>query len=526
MGLFDSIGHQFSAAWQRLSVGHRIILLLLCVICLGGLVGVAWWASSPRWQVICADATPKECSDLAAALEGEGIQARISDSGDAVLVPASRVAKARMVAAGKGLPSTVGKGFDAFRNPKIGMTPFAERVNYVNALQGELATTITSLEEVTYARVHLNLPEQSLFKKDRKNPSASVLVATRGGGRLSARNAAAIANLVANAIAGLAPQDITISDGHGNVIAGGREHGPETAADDQWAYRRQVEDDLAQKAESMLTRVLGPGRCEVRVSAELGFQDSRETRREYSPQSRVVVSERIESSKSNGSSARVGGAAGTASNTPGGGGGQSGSGTSGFSQSENIDTRYVVGESVRETVNRGAVIERLAVAALVDLSQPGEGGADASAESPAEPATATMPSLQQIQRIVEDAVGYDAARGDSLQVVEADLLALPDEVATVAQSRLPDWAVQVGQYGAVAVLGLVLLFVARKAVKSVESATPRRVIVPEIVDGDRPGSLGGGVSHDELLRREIAKIVESDPRSASRLLEGWIETGE
>ena len=380
MEFWQAIGKQIGGAWARLSIGHRMILLMLGAVCIGGVVAVAIWASTPQYDVLSAGLDSRDCSALLNALKDAGIKARIAEGGNAVLVPAASMAAARMAAADKGVPSNLGQGFDSFQNPKIGMTPFAERINYVSALQNELATTISSLDAVTYARVHLVIPEKSLFQKDQKDATASVLVATRGGEPLSARNATAIANLVASAVPGLAPQDVTITDGHGNVLAGGRQNGPENAADDQWAYRRTVETDLAQKAETMLARALGPGRCEVRVSAELQFQDTRETTRQYDPETRVVVSESVESSKSAGSGLAVGGTAGASANSANQAQNAAPPSSPNTSTTENTDTRYLVGESVKETVNRGATIKRLSVAALVDLTPPdAAAGADAGA---------------------------------------------------------------------------------------------------------------------------------------------------
>ena len=468
-----------------------------------------------------AGLSSRDCATLLNALKDAGIKARIAEGGNAVLVPSGKMAEARMAAADKGVSSNLGQGFDAFQNPKIGMTPFAERINYISALQNELATTISSLDAVTYARVHLVIPERSLFKKDEKQATASVLVATRGGEPLSTRNATAIANLVASAVPGLAAGDVTITDGHGNVVAGGRQDGPENAADDQWAYRRTVETDLAEKAETMLARALGPGRCEVRVSAEMLFEDTRETRRQYDPETRVVVSESVESSKSTGGGLMAGGVAGAAANNANQAQNAAPAASPSNSTTENTDTRYLVGESVKETVNRGASIKRLSVAALVDLTPP---QAPEGADPQSQP---TMPTLDDITRIVEDAVGYDESRGDSLKIVQTNF-----QVPAVEQpqsggiSRFMPLLTSAGQYFAMAVLGLVLLVVARRVLRGIEEAAPRQVIVPEVMEAQGAAESAGELSPDEMLRREVARIVGSDPKSASRLLEGWIEGEE
>lgn len=519
MGVFDSAGGQLARAWNSLSLGHRIILLLLCVVCVGGLAAAVWWAGRPQYRMLSGGLGPEESSELVRSLEEAGIAAQMGAGGSAVLVPAGKLQKARMLAAETGVGGGLQSGFESFRNPKMGLTPFAEKVNYVSALQNELSATIRSLEEVRDARVHLVLPEESLFKKDRKKSSASVLVTTRAGGRLAPKRAAAIANLVASAVSELSPQDVTISDGEGNVLAGDRQTGPEMAAGDQWGYRRTVERDLESKAESMLARVLGPERCEVRVSADLDFKDSKETRREYSPSSRVVVNEKIESTESSGGGMRVGGPAGASGNTEGQA--QTGSPSPQSSETENIETKYMVGESVRETLSRGATIKRLSVAVVLDASKEAP---SADSDQPGQSAAGTQagPSTQAITDIVKDAVGFDQARGDSLKILEAEF---PPPPTAAAPAGLPPWVGPAARYGAVGVLGLVLLVVARKVMKGLEFGGQKEVIIPEVVDAEG-GSYPANLSQDELLRQEVAKIVQNDPKSASRLLEGWVEQEE
>ncbi|MFO8008048.1 MAG: flagellar basal-body MS-ring/collar protein FliF, partial [Candidatus Brocadiia bacterium] len=300
------LGQQLIGAWNRLSLGHRALLILLSALLATALVGTVLWSGQPEFQILCTGLSAEEVSGLAGALRDAGIESRLSERGDAVLVPAAQVNQARMVAAEQGVPGAGSMGFEAFREPKIGMTPFAERITYVNALQNELAATIASLNSVVHARVHLVVPERELFARDETKPTASVLVVTRGGQTLRQRHAQAIANLVAAGVEGLSPNDVTITDGQGNVISGGGKAGAEIAAGDQLSYRRSVEEYLSDKAESMLAMVLGRNCCEVRVAAELTFEDRRQTRRQYDPEQRVVVSERIESSESSGAGTRVG----------------------------------------------------------------------------------------------------------------------------------------------------------------------------------------------------------------------------
>jgi flagellar M-ring protein FliF len=521
MGALESAAQQYRAVWDRLSAGHKLILVLLCVLSVGAVAAVVMWAGEPDFVIAYTDLTAKDCAALISGLKDAGIPARVAEEGTAVMVPSARMHEARMAAAEKGIAASSARGgFEAFRDPKIGMTPFAERINYISALQNELATTITSLASVMYARVHLVVPQRALFAKEESRASASVLVVARAGQGLRREEAIAIANLVASAVEGLAPEDVTITDGRGNVLAGADSDGPEMVADDQFAYRQRVEAYLSEKAETMLAKVVGHGRCEVRVSAELDFQDTRETKRTYDPDKKVLVSEKIETTKSTGSGVQVGGVVGAAGNVPGEQQAASAaSPTAGQeSQTENIETAYQVSESLEETVTRGATIKKLTVAAFVDLSE-----LEAEAGGEGAPAAAA-PTLDDITRVVKDAVGLDEARGDSLKIVQASFHPVTAELEDLPGGP-PEWLLTAGQYFAVGVLGLVLLFVARRVMRNIEAAVPRRVVVPEVV-GAEGEVVAARPNQDELVQREITKFVQDNPEAAGRMLEGWVEGEE
>jgi flagellar M-ring protein FliF len=261
----------------------------------------------------------------------------------------------------------------------------------------------------------------------------------------------------------------------------------------------------------------------VKVSAELAFENSRETRRVYDNDQKALVSERIESTKSTGRGVAVGGAAGSASNAPGQGG-QGPASAAEESKAENIDTRYLVSESVRETVNRGASIQRLKVAAFVDRSALAAGEDDGgSGEESAEQSSST-PTLEEIRQIISDAVGLDESRGDSLQIVDCSFRAAQPQL--LAGASAPTWMIGAGRYVAIAMVALVLLLVARRVLKGLESAAPKQVLIPEIVGAESDEMGGAGLTHDELVRREIARFVEKSPETASRLIEGWVEGEE
>jgi len=515
----QGIRGQFIGAWARLSAGHKLILIMLFLLCGATLAGVFYWAGKPEYQVLRSGLSAKDCAKLVESLKDEQIPVRVTDGGSALLVPGEKLHEARMVAAEKGVLGAGASGFEIFREPKIGMTPFAERINYVYALQNELAVTISSLDSVEYARVHLVIPEGGLFKEQSPKATASVLIAAAPGWQLTASQTAGIANLVASSVKGLRPEDVTVADAQGNVLKGRGQAGSETAVSDQWSYRQKVEEYLARKAETMLSKVLGPGRSEVRVSADVEFRDVKETSREYDPDKRVIARESYKSSESKGGSSEVGGPVGAVTLQAGGQGqsAASGGGLANETKTEDSETEYLVSESVKELVDRGATIKRLAVAAFVHLAVP----EDAEGEEQAPALT-----IEDVTEVIKDAVGYDKTRGDTLRVVEASFYSGAMAFPEASGGKMPAWLKDLSAQASSVIFAVVLLIIARRLLRSIGSGRARQVVAAEVValDEENPSIPQG--RRDRLILDHVTKYVQENPHAAGRVLEGWIEGEE
>ena len=183
------------------------------------------------------------------------------------------------------------------------------------------------------------------------------------------------------------------------------------------------------------------------------------------------------------------------------------------STTESINTEYSVSETMTESITRGAYIKRLTVAAFIDFPTAAEGEE-----------ALLLPTSEQVTQLISDAVGLDTSRGDSLNIVESDFYPATAELADVGGGP-PAWVMTLAEYSAVGVLGLVLFLIARRVLKNIESAAPRRVLVPDVLGVEGEG-LPVQVHQDELMRREIARFVEASPEAAGRMLEGWVEGEE
>jgi flagellar M-ring protein FliF len=456
-------------------------------------IGIGIYSARGDYRVLYAGLPTDEAGTVTAKLQSLGVSYRLANNGTTVLVPSDQVQQARVSLAAEGVPSRGGKGFELFDEQPIGTTPFVQGVNYTRAVQGELARSIMQLEPVSSARVLIAKPEPSPFVRDQKPATASVVLRLRPGAAFSRSTAAAVVALVARGVEGLKPENVTIVDSAGRVLS--EQHDPDNdgAAATQLEYRRDLETHLAAQAEEMLAHTLGYGRAIVRVSADVNFKRVKERRETYNPEERVVASEKVVNSKAAGGSTR-GGVAGVASNsggkTSGGGGG------GGNSQEETLQTEYMVSKTTFDSEDRTGVVERLTVAAMLDLTPP-EGSSD------------TPLTLSEAQDIIKQAVGFKTGR-DEIKVSNVKLASAvatePDEEA-VALQRFQSYVVMarnisLGLSGLLAaVLGFLFL----------------RRLRPRVVPAPVPATPAPTEDMNEL-----AELVRKDPELIARALVGMM----
>jgi flagellar M-ring protein FliF len=201
---------KFARIWSQIGVNQRISIFLVGFGSIAAVAGLVYWGGRPSYGLLYSGLSRKDAGAVVAQLESESIPYRLEDNGTTVLVAGEQVQKARAKLLTQGLPAG-GDGFEILDKRSLGMTDFAERKTYLRAVQGELARTIGSIEGIEWARVHLTAPEPSVFLEKDRPTTASVLVNTRGGARLSPTQVASIAALVARSVEGLEPKNVTIS---------------------------------------------------------------------------------------------------------------------------------------------------------------------------------------------------------------------------------------------------------------------------------------------------------------------------
>jgi flagellar M-ring protein FliF len=262
---------QLVQIWKQLGINQKIIIVVSGIAVAAGLGAMVFFSSRPDYALLYGKLDSAEAGKIVAALDEAKTPYQVGQGGAAIYVSRDKVHVTRMNLAAKGLPkSGDGVGYEIFDKPSFGMSDFVQRANYLRALQGELARTISQIEGVESARVMIVAPENRLIVDPNKKPTASVFVKLRGVGRLEQPQVGAIRFLIANSVEGLKPNHVSVVDNFGNALSESDDDGSLTAlTSGQLAARRNLEKYLASKVETLLDKVVGPGQAVVRVAAEV-----------------------------------------------------------------------------------------------------------------------------------------------------------------------------------------------------------------------------------------------------------------
>ncbi len=367
--------------------------------------------SEPAKSILYAGLEPKDAAQVTAKLDAMSVPYEAKGDGGTILVPANQVTKLRMELASENLPAA-GVGYEIFdKSDAFGTTAFVQNINRLRALEGELARSIDTIEGIESSRVHLVIPERQIFSREAQNPSASVVLKSRG--RMDRGQVSAIQHLVAAAVADLEPSRVAIVDDKGELLAGGED---KSAADatgsDEEELTSSFEDGLRQRIESIVASAVGLGHVRVQVAAEMNFDHLNETSEIYDPDSKTVrSSQTVEQNATDGANGSAGSGVSVANALPGGQQSQSQTaGNKSDSTRTEETTNYEISKTVRTKTHDGGTAKRLSVAVVVDGAT-----ADASGKQTYKPRTPQ--ELKQIETLVKTAMGFDASRGDQVQVV-------------------------------------------------------------------------------------------------------------
>ncbi|HIE54271.1 MAG TPA: flagellar M-ring protein FliF, partial [Chromatiaceae bacterium] len=331
-------------------------------------VAVVLWSQSPNYSLLYANLSGQDLASVATSLDDANIPYKVEHASGSILVPSSKVHDLRLRLAASGLPESEEVGFELLEKKSgFGTSRFLEKARYQRALEGELAKSVNSLSSVESARVHLAIPKQSVFVRDRAKPSASVLVKLRAGGKLNDSQIAGIVHLVAASVPGLEPQAVTVVDQKGRLLSESSDEEGLALSADRFEYSRRIEEEYTRRIMDMLTPVVGLSGVRAQVTADLDFTIIEQTRETYQPEQKTVRSEQIrEQQNVNGD---PGGVPGALSNQPPRGGTLNPTGVEGEttrSSSKEVVRNYEVDRTISHSRFAPGRIKRLSVAVMLD----------------------------------------------------------------------------------------------------------------------------------------------------------------
>jgi flagellar M-ring protein FliF len=513
------MGARLQAMWEQLGAfflalppARRVAVAAIGLASMAAVLGLAWWVQRPLFRPLFTNLSAEDAGAIVEALKAEKVPFEIEDGGRAVLVPAERLYELRLSLAGRGLPEGGGVGFELFDRQTLGQTDFLQRLNYQRALQGELGRTIAQLGGVESARVHIAIPERSLFVAEDRRPSASVVVKLVQGRTLSRAQIDGIVHLVASSVEGLQAEGVTVVDEGGRMLTPDRSVRDTTGASSAvLEYQATVERQLAERVESMLGAVVGRDKAIARVAATLDFSRVERTEESWDPDRTAVRTQRATREETTGPRLS-GGAPGVQANLTNDT--NAVEATAPGSSRRDESQSYEISKTVSHTVAPIGALRQLSVAVLIDGTYADEGGKRVFKARPQE-------ELDRLKELVKSAVGISDTRGDKIEIasVAFQTEALPEGEGMLASVGRWAPAILMRLLG-VAFAAAMLLYVVRPIVIGLASrgGAPR--------GGGR--LIGGGaavIPATAELTRENLQITQQNPARAAQLVREWLREG-
>lgn len=438
------------AALERLRSSPKIILLISASAAISIIIALIFWAKSPDYRVLYSNISDQDGGAIVAQLTQMNVPYRFQESGGAIMVPEDKVHEARLTLAQLGLPKGGAVGFELLDQEKFGISQFSEQVNFQRALEGELSRTIETLGTVQNARVHLAMPKPSMFVREQKPPSAAVTLTLSNGRTLDSGQVNAITYLISSAVPGLNADNVTIVDQSGRLLT---QSGGQAMQTTQLKYTSEVEADYQQRIQTILATIVGRNNVKAQVTAQIDFTQHEQTAEQYQPNSspeKMAIRSRQTSDAEQGSKSGVGGVPGALSNQPpvpatapitqppvpnqpaqgtnaANNNSNPAAGTAEttvatpmpFNNRKDNTTNYELDRTLTHIKRSTGSIERLSVAVVVNYL-PGKDGT---------PVALTPEQLEQVNALVKETMGYSAARGDTINIVNSPFTPVEEEPA-------------------------------------------------------------------------------------------------
>lgn len=544
MALADNAS-MVAAKFASLSIPRQIGLLIGLAASVAIGLAVVLWSRDPNYVPLYAQMNARDASEVVSALERNGIEFKIDNNNSTILIPSSNLQSARLKLAAEGLPRDPVGSEELFTSGSaFSSSQFMESARYKQALEAELARTISKFNDIKSARVHLAIPRESAFVRDIHQPSASVFIDVYSGLELKKHTIAAIVNLVASSIPNLSASRVTVVDQDGQLLNEGSGQTLFSDTERFLDYRQNLEHQYSQKIQDILTPLLGYGRVRAKVSADIDFTSYEQTQEMFNPELPSLRSEQVMEEKRNATS-DASGVPGSLSNTPPPAPALSGKTppspaganpapqqSSDAAQSSDIRKQstknFELDKTISHTKNQPGTIKRLSVAVLVDNPAVMDEKTKAMTKK-----TLTAKEIDQIKLLVADAIGLNTQRGDSLNVINSDFVK-PEPIAAIPEERFWQkdifWSIVKQVAGALFVLGMIF-GVLRPMLKTLASnkgaggiAYMEEPEAPNELTYDGNIAIKDANDYESQLNL-LRQVVDKEPKRVAQVVKTWVDRG-
>lgn len=531
-------------------------LLLLVGVALAVAMGVAvvLWSRAPNYGLLYAGLDQKDASSITQALQASNTPYTLGGDGTSIMAPQADLAAIRLRLAGQGLPqgSANSSTMPAADSP-FGMSDLAERTRYQQMLENDLGNTIGGLQSVKSARVHLALPKPSAFIRDNRQASASVLVALFPGRQLDASQVAAIVHLVSSSVPELDPKQVSVVDQQGQLLTGDAPDSAAAVGDTRLRLATRIENTYAQRIEELLTPLVGAGKVRAQVYADLDFSQTEKATETYDHDHPALRSEQTSTEQRTDADAngQVPGAlsnqppntvaqptaanpqAGAANAKAGGKNASTTASTTTPTESSSSATRnYELDRTISHVSDPAGRLARISVAVVVDNKTVGAG-------EKAKSVPFTPEELAHLTDLAKNAVGFNAARGDSVSVVNQPFhhdASIDDTLPATPFWQRPGMLDLIKQGGGILVALLVAFGLLRPLLKgltrgpgkseasdaaALPSPMPQVSVRVDDIPEDEPARIGQAIAYEQKINM-ARKLVSENPKQVAQVVKNWV----
>ena len=528
--------------FQALPTPQKLLYIATSLLVAAGLAYLFHLSNTPDYTLLYSGLSEGDMGSIVEVLKKNKTPFKLSEGGS-IAVPSEQLYETRLNLAAQGMPRGQGTGFEIFDQQKLGSTEFVQKINYQRALQGELARTIDQMNEVMEARVHLVLPEESLFQEDRKSPSAAVVLKLHPGSHLTQNQIQGIVHLVASAVKGMEEDKVTVMSTDGQVIfKKNASNDPLQMNGARLEFKAHMEDALRQKVQSMLEQVLGANHVVVRVTSDLDYNQVNVEQDTYDPDGSVVRSQQrsIENNESDSAArgnpdAPVNIESRLVENQPKDQQKDQPKDQQKKFNRQRETVNYEINHVSRKTVQAPGTLKRLSLAVIVDGAYAMK--PDANGQEKPTFVGRTPDELKSLEDIAKKAVGYDESRGDQISVTNVPFAT--DVTGTDDVKVGNRWLDLLKTYQStlkfVLLAVLVFLFLVRPFMKRLQEMGKA---VPQLDKSGAPAALPEGTSEAAQLagpeskaltgpssRDQALALVQQNPEKATEILRTWLREG-